>query len=523
MTAPRSQINVLVIALFVGVGVTGLGIALSTRADYRAEGAQLLGRALAITEGKTPVRQALAEPGLPVPILATAAADAAFGDPGSPLRSQAPLGAIALGLASALIVLTAGRLGGTWAALATGMAMVGMPGTLYHARTLGPEAYIALGWAALIYLSVRARRTSGPVWVVAASGAWLLALGSAHEALLFVIPWIFAMFAMPAADAAPVDPAESGRRPLATVSLNVLLPAFIAPALLVALWPHLHEQVGLRLLNLVYDPFKAFHAPVLVGGQIYDQALNQAPPFFTALWLFAIRLPPMFLLLAGVGAGLIVRAVARGHTERHGAFALFGALAYLVLFGLNGSPEYDGLDGIMSAGPFFALLAGLGGGAIVDGIEQVLPRLAGGAIGRVAVLLVCGSIPFDTGMSFPVEPAYRASYLGGTRGAAERGYDTLPDGFLPASAVQWMNASLPTGAHVAVEPSEARYRPFLESLRTLGVLRRDLATAAPYHATHVLVPRSPGYFLYRDALETLGEPDTVFEHGGVRLFGIYRY
>ncbi|MEK7245276.1 MAG: threonine-phosphate decarboxylase, partial [Pseudomonadota bacterium] len=60
--------------------------------------------------------------------------------------------------------------------------------------------------------------------------------------------------------------------------------------------------------------------------------------------------------------------------------------------------------------------------------------------------------------------------------------------------IQWLPRLCPK-ARVAVEPDWDRFRRFLETLRTRGVLRADIEPAAPYHATHVLVQRRPGHFL----------------------------
>src|SRR5690606_24619940 len=117
-------------------------------------------------------------------------------------------------------------------------------------------------------------RRFGPMQASLASLALALALSSHHEAIVLLVPWIFAMHL----SARPVaEPAQRGVVRMRDLEPGRLVPLLAAPALLVLLWPHLQAETGRRLADVFYGPYKAHHDPIAVAGAIHDQATGSVP------------------------------------------------------------------------------------------------------------------------------------------------------------------------------------------------------------------------------------------------------
>ncbi len=513
--------------LLVVIAAVGATLALTLTSPfaggYRAAGLDLLDASDAYRATRAAgADDALTGPDLPLPVLVTNLGTSLSSED-NPVTAGSLGGTLAMALAVAITALTATHLAGwVWGLVATLMMLL-IPGTLFHARTLGPEATVALSYALLMYASVQKRP---PVQLVLGVLGLLACLMSSHESLVMVVPWIIAAhFLAPRPDTTTTP----GTVALGRVSPAVLLPVILAPWLLFIVWPHLHSAgEGItRWVAVIYDPFRAAHPPFMVLGEAYDQSVTRAPNAGHGLLLFLLRMPLTVGVLAGLGAIRTVRALRRdGDRMRGGLFALAALATLALIFALNGSPYYNGTDGFAAALPMIALLATLGastlGRAVVERGPKGRPRLAA-VMATVLLAVVIAPTAIDLVRVHPFEPAYHNAVIGGPAGAAAHGMETRTDQLLPADVVNWMNAQLPKNAEVAFAPAAERYRKVLDQLTRRMLLREDIKSAAPYHATHVLVSRMPGHPLYSDLVGMGTTPLLTWSVAGVQHLAVYEF
>jgi hypothetical protein len=521
------------LGVMVAVGIGVIGASRLDQGDYRAAalpGLVLSERLLPRDGSPTPA----AEPGgawsgatLPVEGLVATVGEALAGDPAAPFRSHAIGATLFMALAGLFTVVAAARIAGPGAALGATLAFVGLPGTFAHASTLGPEAGTTLTVACLLFASTL--RPGGRPQVLVATAA-LASVAAAHTAgLVFAVPWLIGIGAATLArrDGDGAVAVQVGEIPIGPLPWRALIPAIAGPALFIAAWPHLHTDFGKRLLALLYAPWQAPLPPASIAGVAYDGTAGGGPPFVVALWDLVVRHPLIIVLAAAAGAGVVLAAVRHRSPARSGAVTLAVLGFGLLLCGLNGSPSWDGRDGLALLAPSLAILAGLGAAAFTQFVGVLVPSLGGTRAERLLPALLLISAPLDLAKSRPVEFAYRSALIGGTAGAMARGYDVLPPGHLPSKAIEWMNENLPPRARVAFGPENALpgrdtgERTLFEALRQRGVVRRDLEGAALFHATHlVLLGRSAAPH-FSEWLNALGEPLVTFDHSGARLLAIY--
>lgn len=491
--------------------VSGLGSALRGDGGFRPAGLTLLAEAAKVQSHDA---EALKGPALPLPVLVTAKGRTWFGGP-DPVSAGAAGGALLMGLAGAFITLAGFNLGGWLGGLGALLGFTLYPGTLFHARTLGPEATITASYA-LLLLAATMRR---PIPQAALGTVGLLCcLASAHESILMIIPWLAAAHFL-APRGTPNDELK-GTTPLGRVAPAVFVPVLAAPLLLIALWPHLEVDLVKRWTAVIYDPFRHAHPAVLVMGEVRDQVVTRGPNALQGALVTLSRIPLTLGLLAALGGVGVIRDVKAGRTGRRALFALLGLATVWLMFALNGSPNYAGLDGAMATVPMLCVLAALGlvrvaAAARETRFEKLAPI--------VVPLLLLGPMALELAAVYPAEQAYHNALMGGPAGAAENGMETRTDAILPRDFVAAMNDQLPQRARVAPYPGADDYRRLLDDLKQWGLLRDDIESAAPYHATYLLIPRHPGEAHFGDLTNRLQNPSLVWEHGGVRHLMLHPY
>jgi len=503
-----------------------VGITLATRSDagYRAKSMVLYENVNigveAVTRGSS-VREAFVHSQSPLP-LGIALVGALSVDPADRIWGATVAGAIAMALAVVCVGLAAWQLGGAVAGIAGVLLMLTLPGTLFHARTLGPEAGIVCAFALLLWVSVQPQRR---LWVATlATLAFLAALGSSHEAILLFIPWVIAaIWTAPKENSSGGTP---GRIHLGAIPMGTFLPLVAAPLLLFWLWPHLSVDGGSRWIHLLTEPYRTPHPSFLILGEAHHQLMDgQGPNGLHGLLLFLLRIPLTTGALALFGAIRVVRSLRGQGLLSRAAFALFGTLTLMTIMALNGSPYYAGQDGVMALVPFVVLLAAVGTGVLARAIQvrwlQRLPFPTGIAVLAVVLVLVAPAA-VELAVVYSMEPTYHNTLVGGVLGVVERGLETRTDTYLPTSTVNWLNQRLASGdARIGFAVASEEYRPFMLRLIRFGVLEPGIGTAEPYDATHVFVPRRPGEPLFDDVMASWSEPAYVFEHLGVRHLALY--
>ena len=512
----------------VGVAVVALAVAaaatFATRAapEYRAAGLVLLDDAEAYrADSANPDAEEarpLSGPHAPAPVLIAALAIGSRGQDEDLVRAASRGGTLAVVAAAVLVALAAWRLVGAVGALGALAVFLLTPGTLYHARTLGPEATGMLAYAALIWAAVQGRPV---VRGLAGAVALAFALGSSHESVVMVIVWGIAAAAL-----APREGAASlqGTLRLGRIEPADFVPILLAPALLFMVWPHL-EADGLKSwIHFVSEPFRAHHPPYMIAGELYVQADAQGPGPLAGLLVFLTRVPLAVGILGGLGAVYATRAVADPERPaRRALFAVLAVAALVLVFALNGSPYYAGLDGFALVVPMLAVLSGVGTAALWSALHAVWPRalrVPAGLGASAVVALLLGTVALELALVHPSEPMYYNALVGGPSGGIERGMESRYGIALPDDVLQWLNESLPRQAEVAFFPESDEHRHLLDRLMRRGLVRADIKSAAPYHATHLVVPRMPAYPQYQDARAWTAGP-VVFEWWGARHFTVH--
>ena len=510
-------------AVAIGVACTVAAIGIGTRgsAPYRAAGMRLLEAAHPVGPART-LRQALSGPEPPLPVLLVRAGAPLSESLDGGLTGAAVVGALVAGGAAAVVVLLGWQLAGPVAGCMGGLLLLCFPGFLYHARTAGPEAAYALSVALLCWAGAAER--FGPVRALAATAALTAALASSHEGLVLIIAWVLAIHL---AGARPGRDPAAGTVTLAPILPGQLVPVLAAPLLLFWLWPYLEAETGTRAMAVFFGPYRAQHDPIVVAGEIRDQAIFRGPTTAQGLLLVLLRIPIITGALATLGAWRVLRPATDPTPARGGTFAVLALLTLVGVQALNGSPYYAGVDGVAALAPLLALLAGIGATAIWQAAQTLaperLPWLRPRVGASVLLGLLVGPSLLAAVVAWPWGPGYANALVGGPAGAAARGFESLPDAAIPEGAVRWMNDTLPVRSRVASVAATHRYRPLLDGLRRRGVLRPDIEASDTFNATHLLVPRAPAWPLYRDALGWLGEPAWHTDHHGVRVMAIHAF
>jgi Dolichyl-phosphate-mannose-protein mannosyltransferase len=212
---------------------------------------------------------------------------------------------------------------------------------------------------------------------------------------------------------------------------NVFAMLFLAPIVMVASQPYLWHQPGPRLLEFLHEGISRAYRPetnysIYFFNQVYFT--DQLPwyyPFFT----IAVTTPEPFLALG------IVAILALGWPqERRPTMLLFLInAAFIPTMGtLPGAVLHDGVRQLLSALPFIAALAGGGFYILSNWLVKVvqqssslqqIERLETKLVGTL-FLLFCFSPALNLYLCHPFQLSYYNQFVGGVRGAYERGLET---------------------------------------------------------------------------------------------------
>ena len=343
-----------------------------------------------------------------------------------------------------------GRRGALFAAL----AFATMPRVVAHAHFVALDMPITAWFFITAALTSHALSRNSWPWTVLAGVAFGLALMSKMNAFflpILLVPWGLAYHS------------RRWRKLLAAVV--VIGPAVFWigwPWLWVGFAPHLRDYLAFHFRHAAYN--------VWYLGKLYQYA-----PWHYPFVLTAVATPALVLALSLVG---IVRSWPRRGSDPNRALLILGLAIALLPSALPTSPKYNGVRLFLPAFPFLAALAG-GGFACAQGKVVRWLRAEGPAKALLSAL-VCAALgaallfPGARGVlrTHPYQLAYYNALVGGTRGATERGFETIYWGQVYQEAPSFLNSIEELNPRVLVIPRGVIY--LLEFQQQAGALRPDV-------------------------------------------------
>ena len=237
---------------------------------------------------------------------------------------------------------------------------------------------------------------------------------------------------------------------------NVFAMLFVAPIVMAATQPYLWHDTGLRLLEFLYEGISRGYRPetnfgVLFFGQILPS--NQLPWYYS-FFMIGVTTPEPFVLLALLA---VVSSFWR-LGQRSAVFLLFFNFVFILALGLMpGAVLHDGVRQMLSALTFLAALAGVGFHTLISwSVKLVRNRRAATQVTRletkitgILLLLVCFSPLLDLYLCHPFQLSFYNRFVGGVRGAYERGLETtyFMEAFTP-DFIRSLNDNLPRNTRV---------------------------------------------------------------------------
>ncbi len=305
---------------------------------------------------------------------------------------------------------------------------------------------------------------------------------------------------------------------------NIFAMAFIAPVIMLAVWPWLW-----------YDGFKRFFAYLLFYlehqktavyylGRIWGYNGPDAP-FYYPLHMVAVVVPVWIIVFMILG---LLRALFS--SVRRPATILFVVLAacWIGLSMLPTAPRYDGERLFFPAFAFLALVAGGGFSLLFDGVRRLRRRRSGdvavretGYVAAIVLLLLSGYGVADLYFSHPNQLNYFNWSVGRAKGAYERGFETSYWGeAVNEEVTDYLNTILKPGDKVK---TLALNELAFENLRQWGRLpaKVDFSPDEPPF-DYVILQVRQGFMRSRErSLFRTKEPMRLFEAQGVPRIAIY--
>lgn len=370
------------------------------------------------------------------------------------------LTAIAIGV----LYLTVASSFGSWAGVASVVALITMPRFFFHAHLAALDVPAAVAFFLVTALFWHTRRRRNIAWDVALGAAWGAALATKINAL-FVLPMLLVWTLTFARHRFLL------RRVI--VAGIIGLPAFVA------LWPWLYHDTMARLIAYIrfitVDHWK-------IAQWYFGEARMPPPWHFPFVMLIAVTpLAIILLALAGIIRGIgSVRSASPDQRDRGAQIALWalGAVVPLLALTTGRTMVYDNERLFMPAFFFIAALAGVG----LDGMGRELRRRfaqCGPARSATPVAVLLGALLFvphlmSAAQMYPHLLSYYSEAVGGLRGATRIGLETTYWCETYAAALPYINAYAAPGAVVWVEDWS---HDVLLTYQFFGRLRPDVRVA----------------------------------------------
>ena len=438
-----------------------------------------------------------------------------------PVDAHHLAGGLQMTVLLAVIAVFARRHFGFWPAVIAGSSLALHPRLWAHAHNNPKDVplVVLFSLAAITLYSGVARRR--PRRIVAAAILWGAALAAKASAL--VVPLLAAPAVLGALRGRPATepPPESHGSRWSVAAALAAMP-LIAFATALALWPYLATDFPRHLMQHVQ--------------WLLTRSTGGSPNWTTdAVGNLLITTPIPILAMAAVGFVALAGRWRRRPDERGLHLMILAWLALPILrVSVPHSRDYDGIRHWMEVLPALAVLAGLGGGLLID-----CNRWAGRWRGGVAVVLLLGAfgpILAWNVLHHPDQLLYFNAVTGGLAGARERGNPDANDywGSSYRRGLAWINENagpdslliVGVGEHIVAAVAEIRLREDVQLLPVREAVER-LASRTPIgrpdQAVYLMYITRPAFYtdLARLAEEGL-QPIHEITADGVPILKIFR-
>lgn len=367
---------------------------------------------------------------------------------------------IFFGVLVTVVYLWLNELFGPATGLVSATALILIPNLFGYAHIAVTDLPLATLWLLTVYCFWKGLGSSR--WSIALGVVWGFALSTKFPALLIPIPLILW--------------AHLFHRD--KYANNVFSLLFLAPLVMVAIQPYLWHQTGLRVLEFLYEGISRGYRPDANFAVFFlNQILTSHQlPWYYPFYIVALTTPEPILIIASVG---IISAVWLPGLRSIIVLLTFNLVFVLILGLLPGAVLHDGVRQMLSALPFIAALGGIGFFVLTALLinlarrSKKLERVTNLNAKVIAALfgLVCVNPAIDLYLAHPFQLSYYNRFVGGIRGAYERGLETtyFMEAITP-TFLQRLNEKLPHSATV-----NASFANFMfEFYQNQGMLRRDI-------------------------------------------------
>lgn len=214
-------------------------------------------------------------------------------------------------------------------------------------------------------------------------------------------------------------------------------------AFLTAIWPMAWQNPLAAFMGVVrfYWGIGATGDSILPPGFILPGGFNAYP-----LLLLLVQTPEVVLVLLAIGIVAVLRGKV-GRELRVGYLILFWLLIPIIRYSLPGARVYSGYRQIFEILPAISVIAGLGIYTILRIKSSIVKKSS-----LVLILLLTGLFVVDILRIHPNENAYFNRFIGGIRGAYQKGFIDffLTNGNVYRQGATWLNTYAPKDSNVAL-------------------------------------------------------------------------
>lgn len=349
-------------------------------------------------------------------------------------------------------------------------------------------------------------------WSLVLGVVWGLALSTKFPALLIPIPLLLW--------------AHLYHR--SSYSNNLISMMLLSPLVMIALQPYLWHQPFVRVAQFVYEAVNRGYRPETNFPVYFAHSLyvSRDLPWYYMLLMTAITIPDTILILVVVGLLAIPWARLQRATL---ILFLFNAFLILGLGLLPGAVLHDVNRMALPSLPFFAALGAYGFFLLTKYLAerlhwiasvQRISHLRAKIIGVVAVLALIPPAS-DLVAYHPYELSYYNRWVGGIRGAFERGFEvTYYMEALTPKFIQFLNGELPPNAVVNAASSNFMLQYYQRHKR----LRPDIRIADTNDSDYYILLNRKSFFSQEDWLVFWRNlrPYAAVELQGVPLVSMYK-